>query len=325
MSTLLDSPLRPTPVQLVEDGPDPDLHQQTVPRRLVHRASVSEVLITGWRRVGADRFLVGAQWPRGHSFYAPVEEVHDPLIVAETLRQAALLLSHVAYEIPLDHAFLMQDMSFQVDPGKLGVGAGPTDVTIGITGRDIRRRRSVVSAMRYDFAFYRGHEHVGGGGGAFESVSPQAYARLRGDAFERHVMSAPLQYDGRLGHRVRDSVLAPTATRYRWVIEADRRHPVLFDHPVDHLPGMVLVEAMRQAAKVVTGRRLDGPFGLDVSFAKYAELDRPVFVQATPGQPRENGDRVVRVEVEQDGETVAQGVLDIRALPGAAEPRGQER
>ncbi|MDI3405808.1 hypothetical protein [Streptomyces cavernicola] len=39
----------------------PELFSQTVPRTLVHRAAVSEVLVTGIRKVSEDHFPVGAQ------------------------------------------------------------------------------------------------------------------------------------------------------------------------------------------------------------------------------------------------------------------------
>ena len=42
-----------------------------VPRQYVHRAAVSEVLLTGWRPGAAPQtFTVDAQWPRGHSLFA---------------------------------------------------------------------------------------------------------------------------------------------------------------------------------------------------------------------------------------------------------------
>ncbi|MCZ0971672.1 AfsA-related hotdog domain-containing protein [Streptomyces albulus] len=56
-------------------------------------------------------------------------------------------------------------------------------------------------------------------------------------------------------------------------------HPVLFDHPVDHVPGMLMVEAARQAARAVAPH-WSLPVALDCSFARYAELDAPCWVGA---------------------------------------------
>ncbi len=66
-------------------------------------------------------------------------------------------------------------------------------------------------------------------------------------------------------------------------LEAD--HPFFFEHPLDHYPGLMLVEAARQAATALThifyGVPLDSMYilqGLSVDFTAFAELNEPVFV-----------------------------------------------
>ncbi|MFF8732844.1 AfsA-related hotdog domain-containing protein [Streptomyces sp. NPDC015171] len=43
-------------------------------------------------------------------------------------------------------------------------------------------------------------------------------------------------------------MLAATERAGRWQLRIEQDHPVLFGHPVDHAPGMLLLEALRQAA-----------------------------------------------------------------------------
>ncbi|MFE6989647.1 AfsA-related hotdog domain-containing protein, partial [Streptomyces pharetrae] len=87
----------------------------TVPSELVHRAAVAEVLLTGWRRVDDSRFVMTAQWPRGHCFFTPVAGgYHDPLIGCETLRQIGLLLGHAEFGVPFGHQFLVRDIGLAV-------------------------------------------------------------------------------------------------------------------------------------------------------------------------------------------------------------------
>ncbi|WP_260845011.1 AfsA-related hotdog domain-containing protein [Streptomyces sp. SLBN-31] len=50
-----------------------------------------------------------------------------------------------------------------------------------------------------------------------------------------------------------DVVLSPLGQPHRWQLRVDTRHPVLFDHIVDHVPGMLLIEAARQAATATLG------------------------------------------------------------------------
>ena len=65
----------------------------------------------------------------------------------------------------------------------------------------------------------------------------------------------------------------------------DATHPFFFEHPLDHFPGLMLVEAGRQLgtalAHVEYGVPMDAVFILNdfsVSFPSFAELGRPVFV-----------------------------------------------
>ena len=66
-------------------------------------------------------------------------------------------------------------------------------------------------------------------------------------------------------------------------LESD--HAFFFEHPLDHYPGLMLVEAGRQAATALThlfyGVPLDSMFilqGLSVDFTTFAELREPVFI-----------------------------------------------
>jgi 2-oxo-3-(phosphooxy)propyl 3-oxoalkanoate synthase len=68
----------------------------------------------------------------------------------------------------------------------------------------------------------------------------------------------------------------------QFALSAD--HPFFFEHPLDHYPGLMLLEGARQAATAVThlfyGVPLDSVFilrDLMIDFESFAELDEPVF------------------------------------------------
>ena len=65
-------------------------------------------------------------------------------------------------------------------------------------------------------------------------------------------------------------------------------HPFFFEHPLDHYPGLMLIEAGRQFGTTVAHLLYDVPFetvfilnGLRVDFTSFAELGKPVFVNST--------------------------------------------
>lgn len=269
----------------------------TVPKELVHRASVAEVMLTDWARVDENRFTIEAQWPRGHSFFAPVDGYHDPLIVTETIRQAGILLAHAEFGVPLDHHFLMWDLTISAQQANLLTGSTPGAVSLEIVCSDIKRRRNDLAGFHYDAVIRLNGQVAATGGATFTCVSSPVYERLRGDrrhdAQRQLPLTAPTapQSVGRVSPR--DVVLSPIGETNRWQLRVDTNHPVLFDHPVDHVPGMVLLEATRQAAVAVLGRTL--PVAITGEFHRYVELDAPCVVEASrvPGTAPDGGESVL--------------------------------
>jgi hypothetical protein len=66
----------------------------TVPRELVHRRAISEVFMTDIHRISEGRYLAAAQWPRLHPFFHAGGGAYDTALIAESLRQATILLAH---------------------------------------------------------------------------------------------------------------------------------------------------------------------------------------------------------------------------------------
>lgn len=276
----------------------------TVPKELVHRASVAEVMLTDWERVDDHHFTVAAQWPRGHSFFANVDGHHDPLIVAETIRQVGALLAHAEFHVPLDHHFLMWDLSVSVEqPANLLVDSAPASVVLDISCKDVKRRRNELAGLHYEAVIRRNGQAVATGSATFTCTSAKVYERLRGgrgDSVQQLPLTAPAapQNVGRTSPM--DVVLSPIGEPDRWQLRVDTHHPILFDHPVDHVPGMVLLEAARQASSAVLGRPFL-PLGITSAFERYAELDAPCVIEARRLPRTASGNDAVLVTGLQDG------------------------
>lgn len=68
----------------------------------------------------------------------------------------------------------------------------------------------------------------------------------------------------------------------------DIEHPFFFEHPLDHIPAMMLVEAGRQLGIAVSHLFLGVPFdrmfatrSFDIHFCDFAELHAPVLIVGT--------------------------------------------
>ncbi|MER7000744.1 ScbA/BarX family gamma-butyrolactone biosynthesis protein [Streptomyces sp. NPDC000410] len=280
----------------------------TVPRELVHRAGVAEVMLTGWERVDDSHFTVAAQLPRRHCFFAAIDGCHDPLLLAETIRQAGILLAHAEFGVPLGHQFLMWDLTVDMNREHMLVGSTPASLDILITCTDIKRRGSSLSGLHYEAVILRDSRVAATGSATFTCTSPAVYRRLRaarigdGTPTALPLTSPAAPHDvGRVFST--DVVLSPVPEPDCWQLRVDTRHPVLFDHPVDHVPGMLLLEAARQAAAATLGRACL-PVGITSTFARYAELDTPCIVTACSLPPHADGGERMLVTGHQDGELV---------------------
>ncbi|WP_338673602.1 ScbA/BarX family gamma-butyrolactone biosynthesis protein [Streptomyces sp. SCSIO 30461] len=288
----------------------------TVPKELVHRTAVAEVMLTDWLREDDTRFRVDAQWPRSHSFFTPVDgEHHDPLMVAETIRQIGSLLGHAEFGVPFGHQFLLREFGLTVHPEHLGVRHTPASLDIDVTCTEVKRRGADLSGLTYECAVRREGRLVATGRTSFTCISPSVYERVRPkrvfDVDHRPLpLTAPMapQSVGRTSPG--DVVLSPIGHATRWQLRLNTRHPVLFDHPVDHVPGMLLLEAARQGAAAALNRSSLLPLGIDGDFKRYAELDEPCFIEAERLRPASPGQAErVRVTGHQGGDLVFSSVV----------------
>ncbi|MEV7013062.1 AfsA-related hotdog domain-containing protein [Streptosporangium sp. NPDC051022] len=119
------------------------------------------------------------------------------------------------------------------------------------------------------------------------------------------------------------SVVTPVAGqagRCGAVLRVDRDHPFFFDHPLDHVPGMLLVtgllELVRTRADLSPGTCGDGRIRLSLTFVRMCELDGRVVLLADPPAP---GGCAWTVRAVQDDVTVCSGTVE--PLDGRREPQ----
>ncbi|MFJ3927877.1 ScbA/BarX family gamma-butyrolactone biosynthesis protein [Streptomyces sp. NPDC090022] len=276
----------------------------TVPKEYVHRSSLAEVFLTGCDRIDDDTFYLTGQWPRAHTFFTSADGTsHDPVQAGETIRQVGLYLCHAVYGVPLGHNVLLWSLDFDSRPDRLLIGRSPSDLEMIATCTDFSWRGNRFSGF-LEVEIRRSGELAATGTARFTCVAPATYRRLRGTRggtgstrpLERRA-PIPAAAAGRL--LPFDVVLAAADRPGRWLLNPDLEHPILFEHANDHHPGMVLVEAARQAA---CGLRPPGSFrptALATEFLHYAELDTPCWIEATAAAPGQ-----IEVTGHQEGRTI---------------------
>ncbi|MFC9537070.1 ScbA/BarX family gamma-butyrolactone biosynthesis protein [Streptomyces sp. NPDC056975] len=281
-----------------------------IPRQYVHKAAQAEVLLCGWQENGENAFLAPTQWPRSHSFYTPAHDLHDPMLFAESVRQAIPLVSHVGYGAPMDHRQIWDYFRCTVSPEELRRGPTPADCEMQLSCDDVVRRAGRLGGMTLRATMIRHGRRMGVAETRFANQAPAIYRRLRGarcDAARAMAhavpLPAPLAPDevGRINPQ--DVVLAPSGTDRHWQLRVDLAHPVLFDHPVDHIPGMLLLEAARQAAHSTLSPRRSFMTSIDAKFTRFVEFDEPCWIEAERITASTPGHETVRVTAQQGDHT----------------------
>ncbi|MFC5900601.1 ScbA/BarX family gamma-butyrolactone biosynthesis protein [Streptomyces zhihengii] len=274
---------------------------------LVHKARPAEVLLTGLRPAGSDGFVVSAHWPEAHGCYATGTTALDPLLLTETVRQSLPLLCHSGYAIPLGYRLLWDTFRYELTPAALTARDRSGGLELRVTCLESARRGPRVSALTLSISVVQGGSPLAACTTRLTVQSPAVYERLRAGyatpdavAVLPPAPAAPIPPSVLGRTRCRDVVLSP-ADGLDWLLRVDTAHPLFFDHPLDHAPGLLLLEAARQAALMLpAGHRLSVA-GMETAFHRYVELDAPCRVEAVLADPAPDGHRDADVALWQNG------------------------
>lgn len=274
---------------------------------LVHKARSAEVLLTGLRTDGSDGFVVSAHWPEAHGCYATGAVALDPLLLTETVRQSLPLLCHSGYDVPFGHRLLWDTFRYELTPDALAARDRSGELELRVTCLESARRGPRVSALTLSVSVVQGGSLLAECTTRLTVQSPAVYQRLRGGyatpdavAVLPPAPAAPIAPSVLGRTRCRDVVLSP-AGGLDWQLRVDTTHPLFFDHPLDHAPGLLLLEAARQAALMLPAGNRMAVAGMETSFHRYVELDAPCRVEAVLTDPAPDGPRGAVVTLWQNG------------------------
>ncbi|MEC5182425.1 hypothetical protein RCH07_003803 [Arthrobacter sp. CG_A4] len=223
-----------------------------VPRELVHRRAISEVFLTGIQRNESTIYTVSAQWPRWHVFFGSIGQGFDSALVVETLRQLTVLIAHTQLHVPLGMQFLMPDISVSMTSGAMRNPFAPAEVTAEVMVSEVKASVQGVNAFRTSAIFRVDGQMIADGAAGARIVDPEAYVRIRSRSpvADRHRIVPPVPAAD-VGHSTAwNVVLGESSAAGCWPLRVDVSNPILFDHPLDHIPGVLLIEAVRQSVRL---------------------------------------------------------------------------
>lgn len=319
---------------------------RTVDRDLLHRHALSEVFLTDSRGLGAGAYLAAAQLPPSHAYYTDHADAGtiDPLLLLECARQAETYGAHAYFGVDRDTRFVLRHWSVRLDR-PAARPASPAELGMEVRTGRARALRGSLRALTYEIGLFLADRPAGEVRIQVAYLPAESYraVRTRRRAGTTPPTSAELRLPAgppavaphRVGRALPANVVLHEPVWDTDVVEAAVRvpldNPSMFDHPQDHLPGMVLMEAGRQLGTLVARADHGAPphavslTGIDASFTHYAELDEPTTVRLhrdfqAPAGPFTvlHRDRFTsRVTFHQRAETIAEATLTF-AVDGRA-------
>jgi hypothetical protein len=294
----------------------------TVPRELVHRWGLSEVFMTDIRRVDDHSYIAGAQWPRLHTFYHPLPRLYDSALIVESLRQATILTAHSMEGVPLGQFFLLPEMAVHALDGHSRDPGTPTDVHINLDVDVLQRTPRGPAKLHASARFYVNGNCIATGTAGARVVDPSTYARMRlrsetGGPPRPTVALPPEQVGQRHSGHV---VIGESARDDTWPLHVDQTNPIMFDHPLDHVPGALLLEATRQALRAHTRAPHLDFVSFNAVFLKIVELDDSADVSILSMQSHHNlAEATAEIRVDGEVRVVLSCAFELRAKsPGLA-------
>ena len=283
----------------------------TLQRDLVHRHALSEVLLSDLTTT-ATGFLAAVQWPRRHHYFRTDRGAVDLTLVAETLRQVTIATAHLGYGVPGGQRFLMDRIQLVRLARQADELASDGLVTADVAVVTARTGRGGLRTLRLLVRFAAGATLLASAEGWLRVLPDEVYQRIRAAS----PASIAIERDGAAWSGL-DAEQFARGVRLRrsgpgsWDVDLDLSHPVLFDHRLDHLPGMVAVEACELALAELSGDPALTLDGFDGIYRGFVEL---------------GGDLRIRLDGPAGAESAAlvleqSGVVLVSATVSARRPR----
>ncbi|AZZ56884.1 hypothetical protein C5E08_13885 [Rathayibacter iranicus] len=267
-------------------GRDPS--DRSVSAQFAHRHTIGEIFLVGQVVKQGDLFISTGQVPRSNLYFNDHlgrESGADPLVLIEMVRQTASCIAHEYFSVPLNYKFVLNRLDFDINEISADQLGERRTVTLVSRPSIERHRRGIPLAVSMDVDLVHNGMTIGRVSYDTTFLSPSVYSALRESSVIRGGVSEPAveptavnqilaRSVGRL-NPVNIVISDPTITgadTLECVVEPHFSNPSMFEHGQDHVPGMVILEAARQAAALQVGvspRLLSGT----LVFHRFIETD----------------------------------------------------
>jgi len=266
----------------------------TVSKELVHRAAVSEVFLTDVDTLEKDKFYTGAHLPRTHSYYndTPSKTHYENIALLEVCRQSSIIIAHNAYNVPLNAKFIFNEAKFHIENNdSLLIKTTPSYVLTEVDVISKEFRNDNLCGLTFEMRLYVDDSLAATKLMDISWMDVSIWNKIRSKGLKFVEGFSEIEYKTPYSHLENKDIVGRNsvenvvlhkveeiAGKYTANLYVNNTHPAMFDHPLDHVPGMLLIEAFRQMSLVC----IHNKYGLthddiymkecDIAFTKFTEL-----------------------------------------------------
>lgn len=268
-----------------------------------HRSTPSDLLVTHMRRRAEMVWEVGFSVPRSHWLCHPTPGPVPPTLVAETLRQAGLAVCVEGLGLGPSVHFVISALTLSTGNTELMFPRfGAWEGIAVVSFSDIVYRKGLASRLEVDY-------QIG------DTVSAHISAQALSQSDYRAVRRNATYLDEVIVESEDTLLVNPvvTETSAEATLGVNEADPFFFDHPVDHLPGMLLFHS----AVVLHERATGSPAAsVTIAFPSFAELRTPTRLRAAI----DGGTSRTTIVQDQNlvAEVMVQSAADLFAVPSHA-------
>lgn len=303
---------------------------RTIPRTLTHKRRIENVYLTSLSQTSEADFVVGAYVPQANVFLNEMRSHPGDvtLTIAEIGRQAGMAVCHEYLGVAHANAFILNSAGMEMLPAIHAVDWSADDsLVINISVKETSHAEDgSLRSIGASEEFYANGVLVCRQFNDWAIQPVARYRRLR--ELSRNKARRDTAADPRVGGmkiqgnvQAKRSVLSDSywvgqgGACFVAILKVDQNNLFFFDHANDHVPGMLILEGMRELASDLS-TRFSWPDehqprirGLEMGFRNFAELDAPVTLIARLGEgsPEQGQPLSLRLEARQSGKTVADG------------------
>lgn len=264
----------------------------SIDRRYVHRQAINEVFITDSQQVDSNHFIFSAMLPKSHMYFNDFPELsdghrcYDAMLLLEVFRQTSIYVTHKYYDVPLSAKFIFNNAEFKIlNYPLLEIMQKPLYSVIPVKITNLKYRKKILVGYTLEMTLLINNIACAQKRMGIGWMDDTVWKKLRaknenlpslnyniikpanctsvGRFFPRNVVIGDVQ--------MKDHALSAT-------LIVDQSYSSIFDHPLDHIPGMFIIEACRQAALLAVNAYKDIPanqlilYNCDISFQQFCEL-----------------------------------------------------